>query len=118
MIPKMVVPMMVAALVVADSGAVRGDQPRTQADLVAVVPADPAPSQKTLPPAQKLTLRDKLIHWPSLIHSRPPCASCNLTDPDFCCSTCRSNWIFFFGSCRAFYGEPRSRQSFVYVPAP
>ncbi len=80
--------------------------------------SQPANRPDTLPPPAKLTWRDKLLHWPALIHSKPPCANCNLTDPDFCCSTCKSEWIFIFGSCHAFYGEPRSHQPFVYVPGP
>jgi len=74
-----------------------------------VVQANPlSPAQESPAPAAKLTLRDKLFHWPAIIHSKPACQDCGLTDPDFCCSTCRSQWIFLFGSCHAFYGESRT----------
>ena len=92
----------------------RGDEPNPSNDPpsnapAAAVPANPAVPAQDLPPsaqpAAKLTLRDKLLHWPAIVHSKPPCKDCGLTDPDFCCMSCRSQWIFLFGSCRAFYGD-------------
>lgn len=122
MTSKVLVPtMLIAFLVINGRQAIRADQPNDQSAPALSAQsntAPPATAPSPPPPAQKLTLRDKLFHWPALIHSKPPCANCNLTDPDFCCSTCRSEWIFLFGSCRAFYGEPRSHQPLVYVPGP
>jgi hypothetical protein len=88
---------------------VRGDEPIPSTSPAVRVPANsPAPGPDSLPPASKLTWRDKLFHWPAMIHSQPPCKDCGLTDPEFCCMSCRSQWIFLFGSCRAFYGDNRS----------
>jgi hypothetical protein len=98
----------IAAVLVTLSGIgdLWADEPPLPAPPTIVVPASPNPPLvETPPPAGHLSLYDKLFHRPFLSHSKAPCRGCSSVDPDFGCSTCHDEWIFFFGSCRAFYGE-------------
>jgi hypothetical protein len=104
---KAFLPMMVVAYFVGTSESVRAEQlnaPVVPVPVVTVIAQPPAPEMP--PPPAKPTLRDKLFHGPSHVHSNAFCPGCS-SDPDFGCNTLRSQWIFLFGSCRAFYNEAR-----------
>lgn len=117
MTSKVLIPAMMTAFLIFNAQTIRADQPNNQS-----APA-PSPQANTAPPASatptqapKATLRDKLFRWSAFFHGESPCQSCNLTDPDFCCSNCKNQWIFLFGSCREFYGDRNANQAvFGYV---
>jgi hypothetical protein len=94
----------------------RADQP-AQTPATVVVPVAPAPPVQTvIVPGNPVYLRAEpavppgkpsLCGWLFNKHPKAYCPGCAAVDPDFGCSTCEDEWIFLFGSCRAFYGEPR-----------
>jgi hypothetical protein len=84
------------------------DDPTAPTAPAVVAPASPGSPVKGAPiPTSHVSLRDKLFHRPLFTHSKVPCLGCSSADdPDMGCSTCHSEWVFLFGSCRAFYNEP------------
>jgi len=84
------------------------DDPTPQTAPAMVAPATPNPPVKDAPPsAGHVSLRDRLFHWPLFTHAKAPCPGCSpANDLDMGCGTCHSEWVFLFGSCRAFYNEP------------
>jgi len=87
----------------------RADEPTLPANAPVVsVPAKMLPPATETPsPETHVSWRDKLFHRPLLIHAKAHCPGCSFgDDPDMGCGTCHSEWVFLFGSCRAFYSEP------------
>jgi hypothetical protein len=109
---------MLAAFLAVNGQIVRADQPNDQTSSGTAKQTNTTPPvTNAVPPAPRPTLRDKLFHWSAFFHAQSPCQSCNLTDPDFCCNNCKSEWIFVFGSCREFYGDRSSNQAITgFVP--
>jgi hypothetical protein len=103
----------VGALLIVLGGArtIRADQPIAPPSAPAVmVPANTLPpATEAAPSAGHVSLRGKLFHWPLFSHPKAPCQGCSSDDPDMGCGTCHSEWVFLFGSCRAFYNEPFTR---------
>jgi hypothetical protein len=84
------------------------DQPDLQPTAsAAIAPANTPTAPETPVHAGHVSLRDRLFHWPLFTHAKAPCPGCSpANDPDMGCGTCHSEWVFLFGSCRAFYNEP------------
>ena len=103
--------MVAGALLIFGAGAntTLADEPTPPANAPVVgAPAKGLPAAtETPPPVGHVSWRDKLFHRPLLFHAKAPCPGCSFgDDPDMGCGTCHSEWVFLFGSCRAFYNEP------------
>jgi hypothetical protein len=115
---KVVFPLMLAVVAIGILRPVRADQPLPQGPPVTIISANPTVAAPELPPPAGKPLRHKWFHWSKNVPPQPTCPGCGSLDPDFACSTCEREWIFLFGSCRAFYGERPHRPVDGYFPYP